>query len=46
MFVNSEIKKKENSEQSPKSTIQNNENGGIEKLKELKAMQKAAEEQK
>ena len=41
MFVNSEMKKKEDSEQSPKPTTQKNENGGIEKLKELKAMQEA-----
>ena len=41
MFINSEMKKKENSEQSPKPTTQNSENCGIEKLKELKAMQES-----
>lgn len=40
MFINSEMKKNETPEQTPKPTKQMNE-GGIEKLKELKAMQEA-----
>ena len=41
MFINTEMKKKENSEQSPNPTKYDKENGGIEKLKELKAMQES-----
>lgn len=40
MFINSEMKRNEAPEQTPKPTPQKNE-GGIEKLKELKAMQEA-----
>ena len=41
MFVNSELQKNENSVQKQEPTTQNNEGGGFDKLKELKAMQES-----